>query len=173
MSDKLTLEEQEKILLVADGLLAEPGSWVQGKWKCPLYTTGSKGLAPKCDINGQPLYGYCIQGAVNQAAVDVLGPARAELMGVGGLEDAAAHESEEAVINYGRQGNGVASALGLDEVAYELYAKDLRWTPEVKEAHGPGNLVMHFNDTDGTPGRIKKILRTRLKQVRSAMGKEK
>ena len=83
MPPRITLEEQEKILLIAKGLIREPESWTEGTWKCPLYEDRRGTLVHARDDNGQKLYQYCIHGAVNEATLAVLGEKRAAVVGAG------------------------------------------------------------------------------------------
>ena len=143
---RLTTAEQEKILAEAEGLIKEPANWTTGKWKCPVYKTdeknriirGEDGMPiPEYDLFNRPLAQYCIEGAVNQAAVNVLGESRAERFGVSA-------ESPE-----------MTDMLGLNEIARTLY----------EESHGV-ETAMEYNDDVGDHEGVMNILRTRLAEVR-------
>lgn len=151
---QLTLEEQENILLVAQGLLDEPGSFVKGAWKCDLHAKDpndkrrvlkdEKGNPVQAtDSNGQPLYRYCIHGAVNQAAITVLNPARLAEFGV----------TEEMPLNTITHKVNFVDKLGLDGVARELYQME----------------AMQYNDSKGRGRKdgVLNILRTGLERVRA------
>jgi len=143
----ISLEDQEKILLVAEGLIAEPDSWVRGQWKCPAIKPG--GMEQKRDANNQPLFQYCIEGAVNQATVNVLGEERARELGV---YVANGHGTSwgETYIN----GRKPTQLLGLNPVSRKLF----------------GRAAMNYNDAhDSTHDGVLRILRTRFQEVRAKL----
>lgn len=94
----VTLAERADIVKEALRLIRKPESWVRGEWKCPLYTDGEVVVPrtqvapyqldtefhPLTDKAGNPQHAYCVEGAINQAAVNVLGTDRALKVGVGG-----------------------------------------------------------------------------------------
>lgn len=161
MSDSVTMDEQEKILKRAKMLLREPGSWTQGMWKCRLYVDKQTGnavgisedqtpdpdLEPATTANGLPVYQYCIEGAVNQAACDVLGDERAHRLGAIGEEEDL--EAEDTLTN----------KLGLNEIAQELY----------NEVAYEDRAAMSYNDNFGDHSGVLRILDTGLKRVRKAL----
>lgn len=144
---RVSLEEQEKILLVAMGYLKEEESWTAGKWKCPATDARRK---QKRDDNGNPLYQYCIEGAVNQATHDVMGAERAEALG-------AISVNPSGVITW--SGNEDVSftptqLLGLDAISEKLY----------------GEAAMDYNDSDAASHEgVLNILRTRLTAVQKRL----
>lgn len=168
MVEHLTLEEQEKVLLVAESYLREPESWVRGKWKCPVVPYGSTEQAT--DKNGNPVYQYCIQGAVHQAAYDVLGKERAlELGAITEREvegDGGTHNNVDGYSLRGGRYTGIPTMterLGLDDITQELY----------RRSHGALQ-AMEYNDHEkSTHEGVLEIIRTKLGRVREALGKEK
>lgn len=152
---ELTIEEQENILLVAQGLLREPSSWVKRKWKCELNARDPKdrrrllrdengNFVPAMDDNNQPLYQYCIHGAVNAAALTVLSPER--------LREFQIRDEGEGRIKFsdGRS-QTLVGALGLDEISQGLYSMD----------------AMQFNDMRGSKKeQVVEILRSGLDRLR-------
>jgi hypothetical protein len=143
---RLSTVEQEKILAEAEGLIKEPANWTTGRWKCPVYKTdeknriirGENGLPiPEYDLFNRPLAQYCIEGAVNQAAINVLGETRATRFGVS------------------QDSNEMTEMLGLNEIARTLYAEQY----DIDSA-------MEFNDDVGDHEGVMNILRTRLAEVR-------
>lgn len=162
---ELTLEEQEKILILAEALIAEPENWIKGKWKCPVWEGGER----KTDANGQKVFQYCIEGAVHQAAFDVLGEDRARELGAIGDESGETDRVGPEFYNSAggwnlrgntRNGKTMTARMGLDDIAYELYSRcrALEVNDDSVRAHE----------------KVLTILRTKLSRVREAMsGKEK
>lgn len=161
MSD-ITLEEQEQILMVAEGLLKEPESWVQGSWKCDLMQVGEKGVLEQAtDSNGQQLYKYCIHGAVNQAAFEVLGEERAIAAGAGRMSSPGDIDLSTCAAEDHRN---VVDRIGLDDVARELY--DM----EAMEYNDAGcDEDDEYDDFRGTHEGVLEILRTGLARIRTQL----
>lgn len=160
VTTELTREEREQILTRALGLIREPANWVTGHWKCEAYETDENGrlvadadghaIRAK-DKNGRELNQHCIEGAVNQATVEIIGVDRAVLLG--------AFEGKGDVE---ARGPGPTKALGLNEIAYELYRNEMQW-----DVWDPNNTwAMDYNDGGGTHEGVLKILRTGLKRLR-------
>lgn len=177
MSDSLTLEEQEKILLVAKALLKEPDSWVQGTWRCPAFKSDANGYpifkdgkgVQKTDANGNPLFQYCIEGAVNQAAYNVLGEDRVFNMLTSGVKTSAemkklqmaeGGDSASAALSGGR----VADHLGLNKIAQELYGTETAM--EYNDANTDEDECAEFN---GTHEGVLEILNRRLAEVQKRL----
>lgn len=145
MSEELTSEEQEAILMTAEGYIREPESWIRGKWKCKVSLRDPENprkvlrdeegkSVPATDTNGRPLFQYCIEGAVNQAAIDVLGRERAKKFGASSKVE-----------------NDATKRLGLDAIAEKLY----------------GVPAMSYNDSpESTHEGVLRILRTGLRNLR-------
>jgi hypothetical protein len=167
---RITLEEQEKILMVAENLIREPANWITGQWKCPLYETDGKGniakdeageLIPARDANGCELSQYCVEGAVNEATLSVLGYDRALALGAITID-------EDGEIEFNDVPDlGPTQIMGLDEIAFELYAKEMKWDNRTK------GLAMSYNDGGGTHEGVLTILRTRLERVRAKLTSRK
>jgi hypothetical protein len=177
----MTLEEQEKILLIAEGLIRQPENWCMGNWKCAIDEKGmpvseedleSGKKKQAVDDNGRPQFQYCIEGAVNEACLTVLGKDRAIQVGAITVND-------KGQINYtggeGVVGHDPAMLLGLDELASELYASDMGWDnddPDDGRYTDPEDrCAMNYNDDGGSHEGVLKLLRTQLKRVRASMGR--
>jgi len=91
-----TLREKADVLKEALRLLRKPENWVTGDWKCELVTDGEFVVARKDDLalrpgrssfepyvdkQGRQQYAYCVEGAINQAMINVLGKERARSIG--------------------------------------------------------------------------------------------
>lgn len=100
---KFTKAEKVRILDEAFDLISEPENWIQGTWKCPI--RDPKTGTTKLDKKGNPKYAYCVEGAVNQAVVNLFGQERANAVGV----------------NQDMSGNYMADTLFLDKLASDLY----------------------------------------------------
>lgn len=170
MSEKfMTFEEQEKILTVAENLIREPDNWVEGHWKCPI---GKNGLPisqtevangeQKLDKNDRPQFAYCVEGALNEATLAVLGQERALELGAitlnGNGEVVNNGEGKQAV------GHDPARLLGINELAQELYGADS---------------ALGYNDGDWGDGEheerqghagVLNLIRTQLGRVRDQIG---
>lgn len=82
---------QEGLLVVDEALrlLATPDTFVQGTWKCSVPEVNKEGqpiiqgaiVRQARDEQGRPVYAYCIEGAINQATLNMLGPVRALELG--------------------------------------------------------------------------------------------
>lgn len=141
-----TLEEQEEILMVAEGLIREPANWTRGQWKCPAYETSKRDKKGrftsgqrdrKKDSNGEPMFQYCVEGAVNEATLRVLGKERAQQLG------------------YSTRGPDPTNLLGLNEISKKLYG--------IERAMG-------YNDSpDSTHEGVIRILKEGLRKVRGRM----
>lgn len=169
---ELTPEEQEKVLLVAQGLLAEPENWVVGRWKCKAMHVVDGKRQQKTDANGKGMFQYCIEGAVNQAIYDALGEERA-------LELGAVHYNGKVLRFNGRGG---APALDINRIARDLMRED-----EEDGVYGAGGggftpaAAMAYNDSKNPRRNSKqfkerhkgvlKILQRRLDEVRALIKK--
>lgn len=155
---RIPLKDQETILMVAEGYLAEEENWIRGKWKCPATgpTEDGRGYEHKTDDNGQPLYQYCIQGAINQATYDVLGEERAISLGA-----VVFNKATNSLDFRGRpESVNPTRSLGLNRIATKLFG------PHIEEA-------MQYNDhPQSTHDGVLSILRTRLKEVRTRMQRD-
>jgi hypothetical protein len=171
MPHRITLEEQEKILLVAESLIRQPESWVKGQWKCPVHeqTRDEKGRfsgrrEQKTDENGAPLFQYCVEGAVNEATLRILGKERALKVGAVRLD-----VSGEVTVDNPSQVVSPTELMKLDAIAYELHASKMGWNETHKGRRG---LAMTYNDSRGTHEGVLNILRTGLSRVREQLGKK-
>lgn len=88
MKPGLTDQARRSVVEEAIRLLKLPKSFVQGSWKCKLYEKKGKDspeiinwetaadpsptLKPLLDSQGRQQFSYCVEGAVNQAAINVL-----------------------------------------------------------------------------------------------------
>lgn len=85
---RFTLSERESVLKEALRLIRRPETWNKGSWKCQLFAKNDRGMilfkgdqaVPLKDSRGRQLYSYCLEGAVNQAIYNVLGPIRARAL---------------------------------------------------------------------------------------------
>lgn len=173
MSKDLSLEEQEKILIIAESLIREPGSWKTGDWKCELWEQKGGELVQAKDQNGNPLYQYCIEGAVNQATYDVVGEQRALELGAIGTVEGEFYTAEGELVEeeriswnvdeFGGDIYGPTDLLGLNEIARNLFPDEVGCLDRA---------AMHYNDDYGTHSGVLKILHTRLQQVQEELAKK-
>lgn len=86
---QLSTEEQIATLTEALRLIRKPESWIKGKWRCPIYEKTPSGKlrmknkdrVQETDSKGNPLYAYCLEGAINQAVYNLYGHDRAKTVG--------------------------------------------------------------------------------------------
>lgn len=168
MNSSITLEEQEKILRVATGLIREEANWIKGAWKCPVYEYTPSGKPRRMngeqvlakDDNGMPLYKHCVEGAVNQAVYNVLGEERAIELGAAWIDH------DEQVRFDGENGEEKISypteMMQLNRIAFELYREEMGWSGEY---YDDSRYAMGYNDGVGTHKGVLNILKTRLKEV--------
>lgn len=152
----LTPDEREQILTRAVSLIREPARWTKGRWACPVYERDEYDRKVRArDDNGRELSQHCIEGAVNQATVDVLGEERAF-----NLRALRSTRDENENLN----GSRMTEMLGLNKIALELY-KD-KYPGWLQNASG-SRYAMALNDFRQTRhATIMKVLRTGLERVR-------
>jgi hypothetical protein len=95
----LTKAEEKAIVKEAKTLLKEPGNWITGM----IVRDENDQPVPAYDFHNRPIAQYCVEGAVNQAALNVLGEKKAAMLGV----------QEES--------RYMTETLGLNEIAHALY----------------------------------------------------
>lgn len=104
MKPGLTNQERTEIVDEAIRLITLPHTFIQGEWKCPVFEVPKTGerfsvatedesghrintasvpsnAVQARDKSGRPVFAYCIQGAINQAAINKLGDKRAIELG--------------------------------------------------------------------------------------------
>lgn len=173
-----TLTEEEALAVVkeADRLLKTEETWTTGTWKCPVHVTDDCGRIVrdemkkpilKTDEQGRQVYAYCIEGAVNQAVVNLFGRERA--VEIGALhpdaltifQDVDDHDLPDKVL-----GRGEATfRISLDEVALRLYSHEIvRDEEDEGEIRGSAQAV---NDDIGEFSEIKNILSVKLRELKA------
>lgn len=160
MSSIITLEEQEKILMHAIGLIREPENFTTGKWKCPVVQNGQH----VTDDNDRPQFSYCVEGAINQATYDILGEERALSLGAGQKDG----DYFDPTTNYTNRRKGPTELMQLNKLAYQMYAKEMGWTSPEGDRYALG-----YNDGRGNHEGILNLLRGRLGQVRKRLNSKK
>lgn len=163
MAQRISLEEQEKILMHAMGLLREPESFTVGKWKCPIYETGTNGKrTQKVDDNGRPQFSYCVEGAVNQATHDILGLERAVALGAGKR----AGKDLDGFDPTSTRLDGPVELMRLNDEAWKMYGKEMGWLGQRGQHH---RAALEFNDGRKNYEGIVNVLKGRLSAVRSGL----
>lgn len=112
--DRLTTQEQYDTITAALELIKEPINWCQGEWKCEFYIP---------DTN-ECVYQYCLEGAINQAAVNLYGWERAEELGAATEYWQDDPNSAEAI--QVETGETLANTLSFDDLVWKLYEEELR-----------------------------------------------
>jgi hypothetical protein len=159
---KMTDEERRTVLKEAIRLIELPETFKQGDWKCPVRRTQDGRLIPSyapmgqyaVDDEGQKMYAYCVEGAVNQAAINMLGVDRARELQAAAPNGQIHHST------------AFADLLSINETAFELFREDFRWGPKPAKGISYARAV-----NDVTPVkekahlRVLQILRTRLSSI--------
>lgn len=126
---QLTEREQIEVLETALELIIEPETWVKGEWKCPVYASPEGKVAainkpwneelPQAkDERGNPLYAYCLEGAINQAVVDLYGIDRA--ISLGAYDDELAEDGELGIAV--EHGSTPTDVMSLNELVIQKHA---------------------------------------------------
>lgn len=194
MKEGLTPAERQAVVEESIRLIKRPDTFVQGEWKCPLYEkpkthelvpvtdydlrvgrvheTGEslEKLVPAKDTSGRPLFAYCVEGAVNQAGINVLGVDRAITYG------AASGEEKYGEADVQRDSKFI-EYLSVNEVARVMFADIFREYGDMEDpmfSESPAQLINDgekgdlYGSGDRTVahGRVMQMLRRRLTQLR-------
>ena len=154
MKPGLTQSERVQIVDEAIRLIKRPDTFIQGDWKCPVFempktnerfavmTEGDEGgaipaaqasIPPQAvqarDKDGRPLFAYCIEGAINQAGINILGPEKASRLG-----------ATNGVTRYGElepaHSEDFADYLDINDLAVLMFAETFGIDPRSVEADG-------------------------------------
>lgn len=135
MKEGLTKQERVAVVKEAIRLVKHPETFIQGQWKCPLYVQPGvedvlipeidsyralhRGLVRALDESDRPIYSYCVEGAVNQAGINILGVERATYFGA--THGAVEHGELEPSHN-----SDFVEYLSVNDVARIMFADFLR-----------------------------------------------
>lgn len=179
------LSDQERLAIVNEAirLIERPKNFIQGLWKCPLFCDPAKpekvyafntgpeggaivpdGMVEARDEHGRPEFSYCVEGAINQAGINILGRDRAREFGAwDGTklwgEPEPAHSAS------------FAEYLSVNEVARILIAEMDLYHGDIENIEAPARFV---NDDEGSGDehskeaahhRVMKVLRRRAEQI--------
>jgi hypothetical protein len=164
---QFTRAEKVAVLTEALRLLRKPESWVKGSWKC-LVTTArwddheyNSEAEPVLDSRGRPQFAYCLEGAINQAVVNVLGEKRAERLGAIGIETWHYEVKGQRYIESAVDGGAPTRLISITEL---LKAENM-----LDECQ-PAN---HFNDDGATThADVIDVLKRRRNQLKKELGKK-
>lgn len=179
----LTLAERAEIIKEALRLLKSPMNWTTGDWKCQLFKhvdtdevkseselgywqKGSSMWEPLTDSDGKRQYAYCVEGAVNQATLNVLGAERAKK--IGGLTPNSLSSgimTELVSVNEYLRSRAVDDKYGWKVVVFEGEETDMLDRP----AQGVNDA---FHKKEKGHAAVVKLLRARLRQLRDQIRKE-
>lgn len=162
---RFTLSEKESVLKETLRLLRKPESWTKNRWKCELPARDKRGrivykktgirreLVQAKDSKGRLLYQYCLEGAVNQAILNVLGEKRAIALG--------AYHPDQSSENYKFTGSEGSKYVSITELLDEMFP-----------ARGFGHDPASFNDWSQTKYEdVINLLKTRLNRIRQQIKK--
>lgn len=168
---RLTYAEREQVVEEAIRLIKEPAHWTTGQWKCPVFETDDKGRLIKqedgkwkqaTDHLNRPLSQYCIEGAVNQATVNVLGKERA--IKLGAYSKSAGDDGLG-----GATSNAMTDVLGIDAIAKELYTDLIYENGQGEDEEHPALVVNDYFETDDPEGHrtVVDMLRLALDRIKA------
>jgi hypothetical protein len=173
--DIAQLKEQEQIDVLerALELIIKPDTWVKGQWKCPVYEDKSKttifnpyaNAKQATDEKGNPLYAYCLEGAINQAVVDLYGIPRAEALGAWSEEAAENNDSDDLGIAV-EEGRTPTDIISLNELVMQKYSDN----PAIVGKHRSGDsqfAAMLWQDhPETTHAQVVGLVKRKLAQLR-------
>ena len=146
--DNLTGQEQIDVLERALFHLRTPERWCQGEWVCTIPAHNDKGY-----INA-----YCLEGAINQAVVDLYGEDRAKELG-------AWDESLGIAVE---DGTTPTEIISLNETVIELYPSELEKWMAGRPDGNTDFLAMVWQDKEGrTWEDVTGLLRGKLASLRA------
>lgn len=194
MKEGLSIVERLQIVREAERLISLPDTFLQGAWKCPVYErpkTHEKvqvltssvhqtpdplridGLNRAKDDSGRPLFAYCVEGAINQAGLNILGGEKAIMLG-------AAQELPDGSYEIA-ENETFSEYLSVNEVARVMFAEIFvdregeYWDDEGGEASSAPARYINDLDTNESEGakerahrRIMHILSRRIEQLRDS-----
>lgn len=163
MKPRFTKKERLAVLEEALRLIRKPHSFVQSNWKCQAIKRDPETGTPVIDfvtgkyqpilVNGKPIYSYCVEGAVNEATVTVLGVERAWKLG-------ACNKRGQV-----KEDGNLADNLSINVVARELFGDDLaEWGYSADSCS-----ARHVNDGykwGDSHKAVLKILRKKIKELK-------
>lgn len=183
---RLTDQERRSIVDEAIRLIQQPINFVQGWWKCPLWVNpadpneivaindSSEGgqYVPEsyvraCDENGREMFSYCVEGAINQAGINILGRERAGELGAwdGSKEWGEPEPSHNPVFSDYLSVNDMArvfiSQKGLYDGPLDNIESPARYVNDLEDFEQPDR------SKDRAHRRVLKILRDRAEQLTS------
>lgn len=172
---RLTHAERQEVVEEAIRLIKEPAHWTTGSWKCPVFEVDDKGHFIEDEKTGEwkqatdhfnrPLSQYCIEGAVNQATVNVVGEDRASRLGAYSKSDA---KGEDGGLS-GPRSNAMTDRLGIDAIAKELYSDLIEETGDGEDEMHPALVVNDYFESDDPEGHktVIDLLQRALKGIKS------
>ena len=149
MAHKTRVSTRERLAIVEEAirLIRKPGTWTKGKWRCEVGETR----------RGDPVYGYCIDGAVGYAALRVLGPKRAAALKVKAYDEG---DSDD--------GGTVADLLSVRRLAFDaLVERGVYCGTDDFDESLDYSYQVEFNDrNETTHGDVLALLRKKARELR-------
>lgn len=155
--ESLTRTEQIQVLEEALNLIRTPDRWIQQGWMCQIYDD-TKGVYKK-EKNGTVAYGYCLEGAINKATVNLFGEDRAYKLGAWDEENGIAQDKLGC--------RTPTHVISLDEMVIEMYPTELE--SFLAERNGETDFsAMYWQDLEGrTWEDVTGLIRQKLTQLRA------
>ncbi len=148
---RVTTRERLAIVEETIRLIRKPETWCKGKWQCDVRSTR----------RGDPIYAYCIDGALGVAAMSVLGPRRAAELGVY-VEDGIVQDAGE-----------VGELLSVRRLAYDaLVTRGYFHSPTTRlfqDADDQQWQIVYNDRRDTTHKDVIVLLRVKLRELRGAI----
>lgn len=170
---QLNEQEQIDVLEAALELIIKPDTWVKGQWKCPVYEDtpedvhiGPARSRPQAqDESGNPLYAYCLEGAINQAVVDLYGIPRAESLGAWS-ERAVENNDDEMLGIAVEEGRTPTDIISLNELVLQKYSGDPMVEAKRRSGDSSFAAMLWQDNPTTTHAQVIALVKRKLSQLR-------
>jgi hypothetical protein len=167
---QLTEREQIDVLEAALALIIKPDTWVKGQWKCPVYQDDKATMlaGQRCqakDEKGNPLYAYCLEGAINQAVVDLYGIARAERLGA--WDERAVEDNDDEMLGIAVEcGVTPTNMISLDELVMSKYSDSPAIQSKIRAGNSEFAAMLWQDDPQTTHEQVVGLVKKKLGHLR-------
>ena len=176
---QLSEREQVEVLEAALDLIIKPETWVKGQWKCPVYETKDeknefttfKSITsrPVKDKQGNPLYAYCLEGAINQAVLDLYGYERASALGA--YDEQLANEEGDDMGIAVENGTTPTDQISLNELVMQKYANSPMVRNKIAQGETRFAAMLWQDAPETTHEQVIELVRKKLTQLRRRIGR--
>lgn len=158
---RFTKREKLAVLTEAIRLIRKPATWCEGKWRCAVNLRNDDG-AVQYDANGDivKVHAYCAEGALNQAAITVLGLDRAIKLGA---IRAGTKEEDLSWYDSAFENTVLGGLISLDSEALKAFPEAFARFEDGEELPGTEGSIMTVNDDFGHEATLKLMKRKQRK----------